>query len=129
LHITSNGSAIYFHSDRDGGRGGLDIWVMEQMYGSWQEPVNVQAVNTVGDEGWPFITQDGTELWFTRTYLGSPAIYRSEQVNGTWQEPDLIVSQFAGEPSLDNLGNMYFTHHFYNASVMIEADIYVAYQK
>jgi hypothetical protein len=87
------------------------------------------VVNTPENEGWPFVTQNGSELWFTRTYLGSPAIFRSECVNGTWQEPQLILSQFAGEPSLDDAGNIYFTHHFYNQSGMVEADIYVAYHK
>jgi hypothetical protein len=51
-------------------------------------------------------------------------------VNGEWQEPELILSQFAGESSMDNNGNIYFTHHFYdNQSEMIEADIYVALKK
>ena len=46
-----------------------------------------------------------------------------------WQEPELIISQFAGEPTLDNEGNLYFTHHFFEDSKMIEADIYVAMKK
>jgi hypothetical protein len=62
--------------------------------------------------------------------LGSPAIYRSLKVDGEWQEPELILSQFAGESSMDNEGNIYFTHHFYNNQwKMIEADIYVAVKK
>ena len=43
-----------------------------------------------------------------------------------WQEPELILSQFAGEASLDRDGNLYFTHHFFHNGEMIEADIYVA---
>ena len=39
------------------------------MNGEWQTPENVAAVNTVGDEGWPYVTQDGKELWFTMTHL------------------------------------------------------------
>jgi len=62
--------------------------------------------------------------------MGTPAIYRSVKVDGEWSEPELVVSQFAGEPSLDNAGNLYFTHHFYNStSQMVEADIYVATKK
>lgn len=62
--------------------------------------------------------------------MDSPAVYRSKKVSDEWQEPKLIVSQFAGEPTLDNNGNLYFVHHFYsNATKMIEADIYVAYRK
>jgi len=130
MHLTADGNEMYFHSDRTGTRGGLDIWVTRMIGGEWQEPKNVAAVNSADNEGWPFITQDGNELWFTRTYMGSPGIYRSLKTSCGWSEPQLIISQFAGEPSLDNAGNIYFTHHFFNnASQMIEADIYVAYKK
>jgi len=130
MHITADGNTLYFHSDRTGGKGGLDIWASQKVNGEWQTPENVAPVNTEGNEGWPFLTQDGNELWFTRTYLGSPAIYSSLKLNGEWQEPVLILSQFAGESSMDNAGNIYFTHHFYNnQSQMIEADIYVALKK
>ncbi len=130
MHITADGNELYFHSARVGGKGQYDIWVTRKTNGEWQQPENVEAVNTPENEGWPFITQDGNELWFTRTYMGTPAVYRSIKTNGNWSEPELILSQFAGEPTLDNDGNIYFVHHFYsNASEMIEADIYVAYRK
>lgn len=130
MHITADGNTMYFHSTRAGGKGGLDIWTTRNVGGEWQTPENVAAVNSAENEGWPFISQDGNELWFTRTYLGSPAVYRSTKLNGVWQEPQLILSQFAGEPTLDNEGNLYFVHHFFNeAGEMVEADIYVAYKK
>lgn len=130
MHITADGSEMYFHSSRVGGEGQYDIWVTEKVGDEWQEPQNIAAVNTAENEGWPFISQDGNELWFTRTYMGTPAIYRSIKVDGAWLEPQLILSQFAGEPSLDNDGNIYFTHHFYNSSSqMVEADIYLALKK
>jgi hypothetical protein len=40
-----------------------------------------------------------------------------------------MIKTLAGEASLDNLGNVYFTHHFYKDDVMLEADIYVAHKK
>jgi hypothetical protein len=130
MHITTDGNTLHFHSDRSDGKGGLDIWASQKVNDEWQTPENVAVVNTESNEGWPFLTQDGNELWFTRTYLGSPAIYRSLKVNGSWQEPVRIISQFAGESSMDNNGNIYFTHHFYNnVSEMKEADIYVALKK
>jgi len=97
--------------------------------GTWDEPENVEVVNSEEDEAMPYITLDGSELWFNRKYMGSPAVYRSKNINNEWQEPELIISQFAGEPTLDEEGNIYFVHHFYNNSKMIEADIYVAYRK
>jgi hypothetical protein len=127
LHITADGSALYFHSSRPGGKGGLDIWVCENRDGTWQEPTPVEVVNTGENEGWPFITAEGGELWFNRTYQGSPALFRSRKIQGEWQEPELIMSQFTGEPTLDGERNLYFVHHFYRDGIMIEADIYVAY--
>lgn len=130
MHITATGDEMYFHSPRDGGKGQLDIWVTRKVNGEWQPPENVDAVNTAENEGWPFISEDGNELWFTRTYMGSPGVFRSRKVGGMWSEPELILSQFAGEPSLDIYGNLYFVHHYYNnQSRMIEADIFVAYKK
>lgn len=129
LHIASDGKEVFFHSAKAGGAGGLDIWVSKNVSGQWQEPENVAAVNTADNEGWPFVSKDGNELWFLRAYQGSPAIFRSKKANETWSEPELIVSQFAGEPTLDNAGNLYFVHHYYNNSKMLEADIYVAYRK
>ncbi len=129
MHITADGSELYFHSDRPGGKGGYDIWVTKKVNGEWQSLENVEAVNTPDMDGWPFVTQDGNELWFLRTYMGSPSIFRSEKVSGQWGQPELIISQFAGEPSLDSQGNIYFTHHFYKDNKMIEADIYMARPK
>jgi len=129
VHLSADGQRLYFHSSRPGGQGGLDIWYTDRANGTWQLPANVGAVNTAGDEGYPFLSQDGTELWFTRTYLGTPAIFRSLMVNGSWSSPELIVYQFAGEPTLDSAGNLYFVHHFYSNGTMVEADIYVAYRK
>jgi ribosomal protein L24E len=128
LHITADGQELYFHSSRPGGQGQLDIWVTRKVAGVWQEPENVVAVNSPDSEGWPFVSQDGNELWFTRFYLGAPAIFRSLKSGGVWSAPELVVSQFAGEPTLDEQGDLYFVHHFVREEI-IEADIYVAYRR
>ncbi|VVC04745.1 WD40-like Beta Propeller Repeat protein [Candidatus Burarchaeum australiense] len=129
LHISSDGSELYFHSARAGGKGGYDVWMSKKAGGEWQEPVNLEAINSAENDGWPYLSQDGKELWFLRTYMGSPAVYRSKRIDGAWQEPELMVSQFAGEPTLDAEGNLYFVHHFYKDGKMLEADIYFAKKK
>ncbi|MEJ2568588.1 MAG: hypothetical protein P8Z50_06930, partial [candidate division WOR-3 bacterium] len=127
VHI--HGDSLYFHSDREGGSGSYDIWLTARDGNTWSDPVNIENVNSTGVDGWPFISSDGNELWFTRWYQGTPAIFRSIKSQGVWSEPELIISQFAGEPTLDDEGNIYFVHHYYDSGEMIEADIYVAYKK
>jgi hypothetical protein len=129
LHFTKDWTQLYFHSGRPGGKGGYDIWTTQLVDGQWQEPVNIEGVNSAESEGWPWVSQDGRELWFNRTYLGTPALFRSRQVDGKWTEPELMISRFAGEPTLDNKGNLYFVHHYYKDGIMLEADIYLAKKK
>jgi hypothetical protein len=125
LHFTSDGSQFYFASGRPGGKGGLDIWVSTRVNSTWQEPVNVTAVNTQDSEGWPALSPDGTELWLTRNY----GLWRSISVAGEWQPPEQVISPLAGEASIDSAGNVYFVHHYFKDDQMLEADIFVAYKK
>ena len=126
LHIV--GDELYFHSLRPG-KGEYDIWVSRLKDGVWGEPVSIDAVNTEFSEGWPWVSPDGSEMWFTRLE-GASNLYRSKRVDGEWTEPELMIKTLAGEPSLDSQGNVYFTHHFYDdEGNMLEADIYVAYKK
>lgn len=129
LHIASQRSELYFGSSMPGGFGQSDIWLSRKSSGIWMEPENVSAVNSSEREARPFISQDGQEMWFTRWYQGAPAIFRSKKINEQWQTPELIMSRFAGEPTLDRQGNIYFAHHYFRDGRMIESDIYVAYRR
>ena len=124
-----HGNTLYYHSDLEGGKGNYDIWKTERIGSNWSDPVNIEAVNTEGTDGWPYISSDGKEMWITRTYLGTPGLFRSRFIDGQWSEPELMVSPFAGEATLDDAGNLYFVHHYFESGVMIEADIYVARKK
>jgi len=126
MHLSPDGDELYFHSDSPGGAGGVDIWMTHRDGDSWAQPVNITAVNSPADDGWPFISAFGGELWFTRTYQGTPAIYRSSWTGADWSEPELIVSQFAGEPTLDASGNLIFVHHYLIDGELVEADLYIA---
>jgi len=129
MHLAPGGSDLYFHSNAPGGAGGVDIWVSYRDGDSWSQPVNVATVNTAADEGWPSISADGRELWFTRTYEGSPAVFRSIRSGEAWGAAELVVSQFAGEPTLDAAGNLYFVHHYLIDGELVEADLYLAARK
>ncbi|MFC1919425.1 hypothetical protein ACFLWX_01365 [Chloroflexota bacterium] len=56
-------------------------------------------------------------------------IFRSVGSDSGWSEPELILLQFAAEPSLDDERHIYFAHHYFMNGTMIEADIYVTYRK
>ena len=125
LHISREGRQLYFHSARPGGLGGLDIWVSNLEGGKWQEPTNLASVNTPEDDGWPALNSAEDELWITRNW----GVWRSQKVNGEWQQAELIVSPLAGEASLDAEGNLYFIHHYLKDGKLVEADVFVAYRK
>ncbi len=125
LHISPDGNTLYFASGRAGGKGGLDIWISTKQAGIWQEPANLEVVNTADNEGYPALNPGGDELWFYRNY----GIWRSIKTNDKWQAPEQILYPLAGEPSIDQDGNVYFVHHFFRDNAMLEADIYVAYKK
>lgn len=133
LAISSDGGTMYF--GREGEFGGRDLWRSEKIGGVWSEPVNLGSkVNSGLNEDQPFITPDGVELWFTgQSRLGypGPAVFLSvKTAEGDWAEPEEIISNFAGDVTLDSEGNIYFAHHFFSRDMeMIEADIYVAYRR
>ena len=133
LHISRDGSLMIFHKPVEA-RGDLDLYQSQQTTDGWGEPLNLgSAVNTTSDEGWPYLTPDGLQLWFTRpSALGypGPAVWRLLKQAQGWGEPEEIISSYAGEPTLDTAGNIYFVHHFFSADgQMLEADIYVAYKE
>ena len=63
--ITPNGKWLYFASDRPGGFGGMDIYVIERKgNGSWGTPINLGSkVNSGGHELFPFISPEGILYW------------------------------------------------------------------
>ncbi len=136
FHLMPDGNTLYFHKGSLGDDT-MGLWVTHRTSIGWSEPVPITEINSLPNfAGYPFVTPDGNELWYTswstrgEGYLG-PAIFRSlKQPNGTWGTPEEIISNFAGESTMDSEGNIYFVHHYYSADdKMIEADIYVAYKK
>jgi len=131
FHFTNNGNRFWY------GSGGAydeqsDIYYMDKMNGEWQDPVMVENVNTPDlCESQPWVSPDEDVMVFTgmsRHSVIGPAVFRSEKRDGVWQPAVEVISSFAGEPSMDRYGNIYFTHHYYDADGdMLEADIYVSY--
>ena len=129
MHLSPDGSVLLYHRQDEDHNSGYDLWEIPQEGAGWGLPVKLDNLNSSQDDSRPALSPDGHEFWFTRTYLGTPAIFRSQWIDGEWGEPELALSQFAGESSIDNAGNIFFTHHFFRKGKMIEADIYIAEKK
>lgn len=57
---------LLFVSNMEGGKGGMDIWYAElNADGTTKEPLNLEAVNTVGDEVTPFFDERDNTLYFS----------------------------------------------------------------
>ena len=133
FHITADGNTMYFHTGNMSYGSDMDLWTTSRVGSGWSQPVRVPGVNTAATEGYPFLTEDGNQLWYTGSsklgYTG-PALFRCLKSGSGWGAAVEVVSNFAGECTMDSEGNLYFVHHYYALNMtMLEADIYVAYNK
>lgn len=76
---------LYFVSDREGGSGRLDIWysLLDPKFG-FSEPINIEEINTSGDEITPFYSQSTDFLFFSsdaRQGYGGFDIYKTAKIN------------------------------------------------
>ncbi len=98
--ISSDGTRLYFSSNRPGGFGGMDIYVSTYRNESWSAPVNLgPVINSAGNEVFPYISEDEV-LYFSSSDqggLGRLDIFRSKKVYAnserTWQ-----IKENLGEP-------------------------------
>jgi len=91
--VSSDGKYLYFTSNRKGGYGDLDIYVSERSSGNdWGTPRNLGAtINTDFNENTPFVSNDGTMLYFSsegHNNIGGYDIFLSQiNSNGEWSTP------------------------------------------
>jgi outer membrane protein OmpA-like peptidoglycan-associated protein/tetratricopeptide (TPR) repeat protein len=91
--LSADARTLYFASDREGGKGGLDIWMSKKNEdGTWEIPVNLgDSINSPGDEMSPFIHPDDQTLYFSSDYLiglgGFDIFFSRRNKNGTWGKP------------------------------------------
>lgn len=90
--MTSDGTKVYFFSERKGGLGGTDIYVSKKVgRREWSEPENLgPVINTDEDEGAIFLSEDGNTMFFSskgHNSMGSYDIFKSEFKNGAWTQP------------------------------------------
>jgi len=85
--VSSDGYTMFFASDMEGGKGGMDIYMSKKdSSGVWGTPVNMgDKINTPGNEVFPFIATNNV-LYFSsngRDGMGGLDIYENKLVN--WQ--------------------------------------------
>lgn len=87
--LSADEKTLFFTSDMPGGKGGTDIWMSSLSEGVWGEPQNVEAVNSSGDEMFPFQAPDGTLFFASDGYvgLGGLDIFEARTVNSAFANP------------------------------------------
>ncbi len=103
--VTQDGLTLYFVSNKPGGLGGKDIWMITRTSdGSpWSEPVNLgSGINTAGDELFPFIRDDGTLYFSSDGHIGMGGLdifKATPQPDGSWtiQNMKSPVNSFADD--------------------------------
>lgn len=51
--FSTDGNTMYFVSDMPGGMGGTDIYKSQRLGDTWSSPINMRAINTIGNELFP----------------------------------------------------------------------------
>ena len=147
--ITANNKYLYFASNREG-QGSSDIWMSRKTRNGWRKPTNLgEPVNSKHEESQPFVTADGNELYFmavNRNGVAGPAIFRSVKKkqkylaffrffrffrffksikkNQKWEEPEVVISGFVGEPTLtSDKMYLYFVHLIMKDGTLQDAEI------
>jgi Tol biopolymer transport system component/translation initiation factor 2 beta subunit (eIF-2beta)/eIF-5 len=90
--LSPDGKRYFFSSERKGGYGKSDIWMVEKKAkNEWGKPENLGAeVNTEYDEAGMFLAPDGKTLFFCSNgtnSMGNYDIFKTVYENGKWSTP------------------------------------------
>lgn len=103
--LSKDGQTLYFSSDLPGGVGGKDLYVSHKDLTGWSGPENLgPTVNTIGDELFPYISND-TVLYFSsdgHTGFGNLDIFKTTFTNNRWITPENLGSPL--NSSTDDFG-------------------------
>jgi outer membrane protein OmpA-like peptidoglycan-associated protein/tetratricopeptide (TPR) repeat protein len=84
-YLSVDGNKLFFASDMPGGYGGLDLYCCTRIGDGWGAPLNLgPAVNTFGNDGFPFIDKKEGLFYASdgRGGLGGYDIFYSPKSNG-----------------------------------------------
>lgn len=92
--INSSMRFMIFSADFPGGSGGKDLWMSEydKREDTWMTPTNLgSGINTVGDEMFPYLAEDGNLYFSSNGYagLGGLDIFKAPNTGDkSWGEPE-----------------------------------------
>lgn len=91
--VSSDGKRLYFTSNREGGEGGLDIYVSElNKNGEWGTAINIgPPINTPFNEETPFISNNDSLLFFSSEghyNMGGYDLFKSANQGDSWSNPE-----------------------------------------
>ena len=107
---------LYFISDREGGKGGLDIWfsVYDRKKARYSRVRNAGSkINTKGDEMTPFVDVNTNTLYFSSDgwpSIGGLDVFKTDGEETRWLPPINV-----GFPLNSSADELYFTVNPYNA--------------
>ena len=85
-----NDETMIFASNREGGYGGYDLYISEFSPAGWTTPRNLgQEINSSYDERYPFMLEDGSELFFSSNNpksIGGFDIFSSTKTLDGWSD-------------------------------------------
>lgn len=93
--ISPDGTVLYFVSDHTNGFGGKDIWKVEKAEDGWSTPENLgEAINTTGNELFPYVRHDGTLYFASNGHpgFGGLDLFKAKQDSlGKWQVTNMMT--------------------------------------
>ncbi len=92
--LSADGNVLYFASNRPGGVGGMDIYLVKKNGNTWGEPMNLGAdINTEKNDVFPFVHADGTLFYASdgKSGMGGLDVFFSKpNKDGTFMLPKNI---------------------------------------
>jgi peptidoglycan-associated lipoprotein len=109
--VSADGNTIYFSARMQGGFGGADIWYVENGDEGWTKPKNMgPAINSTGDELFPFMRADGTFFYSSTkhpTMGGLDIFIATKNEKGRWESENM-------KPPFSSNGNDFGVYYYSN---------------
>lgn len=122
-----------------------DFFVSRKVDGVWQSAQPIREINSIGNEGAPTLSADGTIMFFAscanefgdygapeRKGYGSCDIFYAQKINGRWTKPRnagpaINTNHWETQPSFSSDGkSLYFIRGIINRGGIKDQDIYVS---